>query len=90
MSTQPFTCYACGDGNTPLYCLNCAEKALETRVMARDKPMCQWGQKSDQPCTEPAVCFVTAFEAQNIPTCEKHRLVASGQGWKIRMAQVEP
>ena len=23
---QPFTCFKCKDGNTPLYCLNCAEE----------------------------------------------------------------
>ncbi|MES2366985.1 MAG: hypothetical protein V4563_14010 [Pseudomonadota bacterium] len=34
MSTQPFTCFACGDGNTPLYCLNCAERALESNTNA--------------------------------------------------------
>lgn len=23
---QKFTCFNCGDGNTPLYCLNCAQE----------------------------------------------------------------
>ena len=27
-SEVPFTCFKCGDGNTPLYCLNCAEELI--------------------------------------------------------------
>ena len=26
---KPISCWVCGDGYTPLYCLNCAEKMLE-------------------------------------------------------------
>ena len=25
---RPFTCFSCRDGNTPLYCLNCAKDLL--------------------------------------------------------------
>lgn len=29
---QPFTCFSCRDGNTPLYCLNCAGDILKTKT----------------------------------------------------------
>lgn len=28
---KDFTCFQCGDGNTPLYCLNCAEGVLKNK-----------------------------------------------------------
>lgn len=32
--SQPFTCFHCGDGNTPLYCLNCANDQLNNQLAA--------------------------------------------------------
>ena len=36
---QPFTCFHCGDGNTALYCLNCASGLSRERIEALESAL---------------------------------------------------
>lgn len=59
--SEPFTCFKCGDGNTPLYCLNCAGKM-------KAKKSCTWTENDcgfwDTKCGE-AFRFIDGDPAGN-------------------------
>lgn len=69
MTDTPFTCFRCRDGNTPLYCLNCAEDISNSRVSDLERENQQLRQAlSELISAEEA--SIDKFEAEEIDRIE--------------------
>lgn len=73
-----FTCFRCGDGNTPLYCLNCADEIAKNEAKAQAGSVATCGKcgkamRYNVPRLGPAGGFVHADTGS--PMCAKETAV---------------